>query len=372
MRIHQAVLGLLIALAFLRCGPGDETISRWQQVKDRLTGVNVLTYHNDDALTGLNPNEDTLTPDGVNANNFGQLFSFPVDGYVYAQPLYMSGLMIGGDIYNVIFVATEHDSIYAFDADGLVQDPLRKRSFIDPDVGTTTVPTINVISRDIVPEVGITGTPVIDGSTGTLYVVPKTKEVVDGIAHFVQRLHALDVTSGSDRTAPVDIADTIFDSPNYTHNTPISVCGRGQGSENGPVEECPATDGKVVKFNALRQLNRSALTLSGDRVYVLWASHGDNPPYHGWVVAFNKTTLAIEAVFNVSPNGRWGGIWQSGAGLAVDVQNNLYFSTGNGTFSRNAMDPCQFVTSPCDPAYGDSVVKVSTNLDLADYFTPYN
>jgi hypothetical protein len=108
MRIHQAVLGLLVALAFLRCGPGDETISRWQQVKDRLTGVNVLTYHNDDALTGLNPNEDTLTPDNVNANNFGQLFSFPVDGYVYAQPLYMSGLMIGGDIYNVVFVATEH------------------------------------------------------------------------------------------------------------------------------------------------------------------------------------------------------------------------------------------------------------------------
>ena len=380
MRIHQAVLGLLIALAFLRCGPGDETISRWQQVKDRLTGVNVLTYHNDDALTGLNPNEDTLTPDNVNANNFGQLFSFPVDGYVYAQPLYMSGLMIGGDIYNVIFVATEHDSIYAFDADGLVQDPLWKRSFIDPDAGTTTVPTIHVISRDIVPEVGITGTPVIDGSTGTLYVVPKTKEVVDGIAHFVQRLHALDVTSGSDRTAPVDIADTIFDSPNYTHNTPISVCGRGQGSENGPVEECPATDGKVVKFNALRQLNRSALTLSGDRVYVLWASHGDNPPYHGWVVAFNKATLAIEAVFNVSPNGRWGGIWQSGGGLAVDDQGNLYFSTGNGTFAINDDDPCPSLpveSRPCNPAFGDSVLRLSPSLTLEvengrGYFTPFN
>jgi len=380
MKIHRAAWALLAALAFLRCGPGDETISRWQQVKDRLTGVNVLTYHNDDALTGLNPNEDTLTPDNVNANNFGQLFSFPVDGYVYAQPLYMSGLMIGSDIYNVVFVATEHDSIYAFDADGLVQNPLWKRSFIDPDVGTTTVPTINVISRDIVPEVGITGTPVIDGSTGTLYVVPKTKEVVDGIAHFVQRLHALDVTTGSDRTAPVEIADTIFDSPNYAHNTPISVCGRGQGSEDGPVEECPATEGKVVKFNALRQLNRSALTLSGDRVYVLWASHGDNPPYHGWVVAFNKATLAIEAVFNVSPNGRWGGIWQSGGGLAVDDQGNLYFSTGNGTFAINDDDPCPFLPAesrPCNPAFGDSVVRLSPSLALdaengRGYFTPFN
>src|SRR5262249_40306948 len=301
MRIHQAVLGLLIALAFLRCGPGDETISRWQQLKDRLTGVNVLTYHNDGALTGLNPNEDTLTPDNVNANNFGQLFSFLVDGYVYAQPLYMSGLIIGGDIYNVVFAATEHDSIYAFEADGLVTEPLWKRSFIEPDAGRTTVPTIDVISRDIVPEVGITGTPVIDGSTGTLYVVPKTKEVVAGVAHFVQRLHALDVTSGSDRTAPVDIADTIFDSPNYTHNTPISVCGRGQGRGDGRVGAFPPKGGKVVKFNALRQFNGPALTLPGARVYVLWPPHGNNPPYHGWVVAFNKATLAIEAVFNVSP-----------------------------------------------------------------------
>jgi hypothetical protein len=379
--VRRAALGLLLSSAFLGCGPGDQTILHWQQVKNRLAGgVNVLTYHNDDALTGLNPREEILTPDNVNATNFGRLFSFPVDGYVYAQPLYMSALSIGGDTYDVVIVATEHDSVYAFDADGLVTEPLWKRSFIDPKAGKTTVPTIDVISRDIVPEVGITGTPVIDGNTGILYVVPKTKEMVEGVAHFVQRLHALDVTTGLDVTPPVDIGDTTFASPDYMHNTRVSVCGRGQGSEDGPVEECPATNGKVVKFNALRQLNRPALTLSGNRVYVSWASHGDNPPYHGWVAAFNKSTLAMEAVFNVSPNGRWGGIWQSGGGLAVDSESKLYFSTGNGTFAINDDDPCPFLpleSRPCNPAFGDSVVKLSPDLTVdvengRGYFTPFN
>src|SRR5229473_2686049 len=378
--VRRAALGLLVASAFLGCGPRDQTTSLWQQVKDRLTGVNVLTYHNDDALTGVNPNEDILTPDNVNANNFGQLFSFPVDGYVYAQPLYMSAVSIGGDTYNVVFVATEHDSVYAFDADGSITEPLWKRSFIEPDAGKTTVPTIDVISRDIVPEVGITGTPVIDGTAGVLYVVPKTKELVGDTAHFVQRLHALDVTSGLDITAPVEVGDTTFDPPNYTHNTRISVCGRGQGSEKRSVEECLATNGRVVQFNALRELNRAALTLSGNRLYVSWASHGDNPPYHGWIVAFNKSTLAMEAVFNVSPNGRWGGIWQSGGGLAVDSQGNLYFSTGNGTFAINNDDACPSLpqeSRPCNPSFGDSVLRLSPSLTLEaengrGYFTPFN
>jgi len=377
---RRATLGLLLAWAFLGCGPGDATLSHWQRVKNRLTGVNVLTYHNDDALTGVNPNEEILTPENVNANNFGRLFSFQVDGYVYAQPLYMSALSIGGDTYNVVFVATEHDSVYAFDADGFVTEPLWKRSFIDPDKGKTTVPTIDVISRDIVPEVGITGTPVIDGNAGILYVVPKTKETVDGVAHFVQRLHALDVTTGLDVAPPFDIADTTFAPPNYTHGTRLSVCGRGQGSEDGPVEDCPATAGKVVKFNALRQLNRPALTLSGKHVYVAWASHGDNAPYHGWVAAFDKSTLALEGVFNVSPNGRWGGIWQSGGGLAVDSVGNLYFSTGNGTFAIDDGDACPFLPiemRPCNPAFGDSVVKLSPSLTVeveggAGFFTPFN
>src|SRR5713226_4183020 len=218
--VRRAALGLLVASAFRGCGPRDQTTSLWKQVKDRLTGVNILTYHNDDALTGVNPNEDILTPDNVNANNFGQLFSFPVDGYVYAQPLYMSAVSIGGDTYNVVFVATEHDSVYAFDADGSVTEPLWKRSFIEPDAGVTSVPTEDVISRDIVPEVGITGTPVIDGSTGTLYVVPKTKEMVAGVAHYVQRLYALDVRTGANKFgSPVTIGDTIRGGPDggYTN-----------------------------------------------------------------------------------------------------------------------------------------------------------
>src|SRR5262249_15743216 len=283
------------------------------------------------------------------------------------QPLYVSRLFLSGQgTHNVVFVATQHDSVYAFDADG--GGVLWQRSFIDLAAGVTTVPTADVISRDLVPEIGITGTPVIDAETRFLYVVVKTKEMVDGVAHYVQRVHALDLATGVDAIPAVNIGDTTFVAGIYTHVTPVSVCGRGDGSE--PSEKCPG--GAVVKFNALRQLNRSALTLAGNRVYIAWASHGDNRPYHGWITAYNKSTLALEAVFNTSPNGQWGGIWQSGAGLAVDSQNSLYFSTGNGTFSRNAKDPCQFVPPPCDPAYGDSVVKVSGNLDLADYFTPNN
>ena len=367
MRRAGSRLAFSVLLASVACSappPG-------QKVLAQLTGgqVNVLTWHNDNALTGLNPNETILTPSNVNANDFGQLFSYEVDGYVYAQPLYVSGLVIPGQgTRNVVFVATQHDSIYAFDADGLAPGLLWQRSFIDPGAGITTVPTADVISRDIVPEVGITGTPVIDGKSGVLYVVPKTKEMVQGIAHYVQRLHAIDVATGLDLFPPKDVADTTFISGVYANVTPIVACGRGEGSEAS--EDCP--DGRVVKFNALRQLNRSALTLSADRIYVAWASHGDNRPYHGWIAAFDKTTLELKVVYNTSPNARWGGIWQSGAGLAVDSEANLYFSTGNGTFSRNATDPCQFVPSPCDPAYGDSVVKISSDLKLTDFFTPNN
>ena len=360
-------LAVVLMLASAGCSapvPGEKLAAQVSGMQ-----VNVLTWHNDNALTGLNPNEAILTPANVNANDFGQLFSYAVDGYVYAQPLYLTALSIPDQgTRNVVFAATQHDSIYAFDADGLPPGILWQRSFIDPNAGIATVPTADVISRDIVPEVGITGSPVIDGTTGILYVVPKTKEMVQGVAHYIQRLHAVDVATGLDVLPPVVIGDTTFVSGVYTNVTPIFACGRGDGSE--PSAECP--DGRVVRFNALRQLNRSALTLSGDRLYIAWASHGDNRPYHGWIAAFDKTTLELQASFNTSPNGRWGGIWQSGAGLAVDSQANLYFSTGNGTFSRDATDVCQFVPSPCDPAYGDSVVKVTSDLTVADYFTPNN
>ncbi len=325
----------------------------------------VLTWHNDNQLTGQNLNETVLTPGNVNATNFGLQFSYAVDGYVYAQPLYMSRVPIPGQgTRNVVFVATEHDSVYAFDADGRAPGLFWQKSFINPPA-VTTVPNGDVLSSDIVPEVGITGTPVIDGGTGILYVVVKTKETVGGVAHYVQRLHALDVTNGNERLGgPVLIGDTTIGGPDggYTDVTPISVPGRGNGS-----------DGTTVRFNALRELHRPAMTLTGAGLYISWASHGDNGPYHGWVARYNKNNLALEAVFNTTPNGGLGGIWQSGAGVSVDASGSLYFATGNGTFAVTPTDPCTHVPSPpCNPAYSDSVVKLSSSLSFLDHFTPFN
>ena len=318
--------------------------------------VDVLTYHYDNFQSGGNFNETTLTPANVNPTNFGKLFSQPVDGYVYAQPLYKSNLNIPAQgVHNVAFVATEHDSVYAFDADsntGANATPLWKTSFVDPANGITAVPQGDVFSSDIVPEVGITGTPVIDAATNTLYVVAKTKEVRTDGAHYVQRLHALDITTGAEKFGgPTLIGDTTGEN---TNTSPISVAGSGDGGVNG-----------VVTFNARKENQRPALTLSGGVVYVAWASHGDYGPYHGWVVGFNAATLAIVSWLNVTPDGAGAGIWESGGGIAADAAGSLYLATGNGTFSAN---------NAGGRDYGESVLRLDPSAGLAvhDYFTPYD
>jgi hypothetical protein len=331
-----------------------------EALEQRLAPANipVLTGHYDAFLSGGNTQETVLTPATVNATNFGNLFNYAVDGYTYAQPLYVPNLAIAGGTHNVVFAATEHDSVYAFDADGGGQ--LWKRSFINPTSGITTVPQQDVISGDVVPEIGITGTPVIDGATNTMYVSVKTKEVVAGIAHYVQRLHALDITTGLDRAANgvVMIGDTTIGGPDggYTDTTNISVPGTGIG-----------TDGTNVRFNSLREAQRAALTLVNGVVYVTWASHGDNGPYHGWVVGYKASDLSLQKLFNTSPNGNASGIWESGGGLGVDAQGNLYFANGNGFPQGNSLG-----FNPAIGSYSETVMKLSTTgqLSVADYFTP--
>jgi len=336
--------------------------------------TNVLSYHYDAASTGVNSTEVALTPSNVNAATFGKVGSTAVDGQVYAQPLYMSSVNIttgsSQGIHSVVFVATEHDSLYAIDAvNGSI---LWQDSFINPAAGITTVPNIDVSSNDLAPEIGITSTPVIDASTNTLFVTAKTKEVSGGNTHYVMKLHAIDIANGSEKFGgAVTIADTIYNGSTYTYVSGPSVNGTGDGSVNG----------KIV-MNALRAHQRTALTLINGTVYIGFASHSDNGPYHGWLLGYNATNLALTAAFNATPGGGLGGIWQAAGKIASDSQGYLYLSTGNGSFDTT-LDANGF---PIKGDYGNSVIKLAVDptsssanqnvngwgLKVVDYFTPFN
>ncbi len=306
--------------------------------------ANVLTFHNDNARTGQNTNETTLTLANVNSNAFGKLFSYAVDGQLYAQPLILSNVAIAGEgTHNVVFVATTHGSVYAFDADdnsGPNAAPLWQKSFINPGAGITTVPNGDVNSANVAPEIGIVGTPVIDAASGTLYVEMKTKEVAGTTTNYVHRLHALDVGSGAEKFgAPVLINPT--------------VNGTGDGNDGAG----------HIPFNGRRQMNRPGLLLLNGIVYIAYGSHGDQSPYHGWVVGYDAQTLAQKVVHNTTPNGGLGGFWNGGCGLAADANGSIYGLTGNGTFSNVFNN------------FGDSFIRLTNTgsaMALVDYFTPYN
>jgi Legume lectin domain/Chitobiase/beta-hexosaminidase C-terminal domain len=313
--------------------------------------VNVPTWRYDATRTGQNINETQLTPANVNASNFGKLFSYVVDGYVYAQPLFVGALPIGGVSHNVVFVTTEHDSVYAFDANQNLQ--LWKANLIDSahgaPAGATPVPSGDVGTNDIVPEIGVTGTPVIDTVTNTLYVVSKSKE--NGV--YVHRLHALDLLTGSEKSSsPVVIQG--------------SVKGGGIGSVNGS-----------VAFQPQWQLNRTGLLLFNGNVYVAFAAHGDNGPYHGWLFAFNALNLQQTAVFNSSPEGKGNGIWHSGAALAADIVNGvprLFCATGN-FFSTNSVGPNPKIPYTNDQNYSNAILRFDlsgANLQVSDEWTPFD
>jgi len=295
-----------------------------------------FTHHNDNARTGQNLNETVLTPSNVTSAAFGKLLQYSIDGMAMASPLYVADVNIPGQgFHNVVYVATQHDTVYAFDADGRSASPLWRTSFLGS--GVTSVPAGDTGECcDIAPEIGITGTPVIDAATGTLYVVAKTKE---GASTYVQRLHALDITNGSEK----------FGGPVVLQ---ANVPGTGQGSSGGN-----------VSFNALRENQRPALLLNNGVVYISFGSHGDQQPYHGWVLGYNATTLQRVLAFIVSPNAEGGGIWQANGGPAADAAGNIYFITGNGTFNANTAN---------GKDYGDSFVKVSPAGAVLDYFTPHD
>jgi hypothetical protein len=321
-----------------------------------MVGQDVRTFHNDRARSGIQRRETSLTPSNVNTNLFGKLRSFGVDADVYAQPLYISKYkMADGERHNVLFVATAHDSVYAFDADG--NNPadgyLWRVSLLGH--GETYVSFEDVNTTDIKPAIGVVGTPVIARSNGTLYVVAKSK-TSGGNPVFKQRLHALNLADGTEKLhGPTLIQATLP--------------GTGDG-------------GSTVSFDPLLNNQRCALLLSpvqerrsatGDArndgtsdVFITWASHGDNGQYHGWVLSYNAANISQQTGAWVdTPNGSQGGIWMSAGGLSADTNGSIYGASGNGTFDGD--------TGGSD--FSSTLFKLnvtSSGVSLADWFTPFN
>jgi hypothetical protein len=307
--------------------------------------ASVLMRHNDIGQTGQNLNETVLTTANVNVATFGKLFSRSVDGPVHAQVLYVPKLQVRGRRHNVAYVATENDTVYAFDADDpKAADPLWKASLGTAAAGNHIC---EVLGGDkdcftnLVPVIGVTGTPVIDPSSkpnGTIFVVAKTKDPDHGGYHF--HLHALDLASGAEK-----------------FGGPVEIAGRVRGTGAGSV------DG-MLTFEAAIHLNRPGLLLLNGVVYAAFGSMNDYGNYHGWVFGYDAATLQQVAVFNSTSNGQSGGIWQGGRSLVGDAAGNVYVATSNGTFDadKGGSD------------YGQSVLKLTPagGLSVADYFTPYD
>jgi len=296
----------------------------------------VVTAQYDNARTGSYTAESTLTPRTVSPVTFGKTGVLKVDGDVYAQVLHLPSVAIPGKgTHAAIFVATEHNSVYAFDAAS--GDPLWRANLSGGASGATPLSMRNVQCPFIRPEVGITPTPVIDTTTRTMFVLVRTKEG----GRYVQRLHALDVATGGPRHAAVEIS--------------AFVPGTGAGSDHG-----------VVAFDALRENPRAALLLVGGRVVLSWASSCDVGPYHGWIMAYDAKTLSQVAVFNTTPDGSDGGVWQGDAGLAADERGRIYAITGNGTFSAGRAGGRD---------YGDTMLQLTLgpkSFTVSDYFTPFD
>ena len=347
--VRFSVLSIVVVTAFLALhmvscssSPPPSQPSPPPPPPTTTTGTNVTTYHNDNARTGQNLAETILTPSNVNSSSFGKLFVITVDGKVDAQPLYLTQVSIPNQgMHNVLYVATEHGSVYGLDAD--TGKALWQVSMLG--AGETTSDDHGC--GQITPEIGVTSTPVIDpkaGPHGTIYVVAMSK---DGSGSYHQRLHALDVTTGAEE----------FSGP---QNIQASFPGNGDNSSGGKVVFAPG-----------QYAERAGLLLQNGVVYTGWTSHCDARPYTGWIMGFDQSTLAQVSVLNVTPNGNEGSVWMSGAGLAADTSGNIFLLDANGTFDTT-LDANGF---PSQGDYGNAFLKISSanrQLAVADYFEMSN
>jgi hypothetical protein len=311
-----------------------------------ISTTDVLTYHNDNARSGQNLTETILTTGNVAMSTFGKLLELPVDGRVDAQPLIKTQVNFPGKgVHNVLYVVTEHNSVYAFDADnGSLLWPAKVSV-----LGSGEVPSDNRGCGQVTPEIGITSTPVIDpsaGPNGTIYLVAMSK---NGSNNYFQRIHALDLTTGAEEFGgPVTVVAT--------------YPGSGVGSSNG-----------LVPFVPANYKDRASLLMVNGTIYTMWASHCDIGQYTGWIISYAlnaQNVLTRTAVLNITPNGNDGAIWQSGAGPAADGLGNIYFLDGNGTFDTT-MTAGGF---PINGDFGNAFIKLSTSsgVQVSDYFTTFD
>ena len=342
-------VSLWLSIGVPRSGRRDDNASELQLVDpvvatsapiDRAE-PNVLTYHNNNFRTGGYGSETSLTPGSVHSADFGKVGFLPVRGLVDAEPLYVANLMVQGARRKVIFVATEHDLVYAFDADTFAS--LWRASVLG--AGETT--SDNRGCQQVTPEIGITATPVIDlrqGPHGAIYVVAMSK---DRSGNYFQRLHALDLVTGAEM-------------PGSPANITATYPGRGSGNRNGR-----------LTFDAKQYKERAALLLANGLIYTTWSSHCDVSPYSSWVIAYNASSLQQAGVLNLTPNGTEGAIWLSGAGPAADEAGNIYLLTGNGTFDTR-LNADGF---PEAGDYGNAFVKIAMSrgkLTVVDYFAMHD
>ena len=306
------------------------------------SSVNVLTYHNDNARTGQNLSETILTTANVNSTTFGKLATLAVSGNVDAEPLYVSNLTVNGAVHNVVFVVTEQDMAYAFDADTFAQ--LWSKSVANGEAYTGTVDSCGQVS----PNIGVTSTPVIDlsaGPHGTIFLVAMTK---DSSGNYHQRLHALDLTTGNEQSG-----------------SPVAITG---------TTKAPGT-GTTLTFDPKQYKERAGLLLVNGTIYLSWASHCDVDPYQGWLMAYSESTFQQTAILNITPNGSEGAIWMANTAMDADSSGNIYFLAANGTFGDGTSNPPLTNGFPSSGNYGNAFMKISTannSLAVADYFAMFN